>query len=119
MKRVMDKNRRRAKRKLRIRGQVTGTAACPRLSVYRSNRNLYVQAIDDSSGTTIAAASTVAADLKGLAPKTENAAKVGETIGKALKKKKIETAVFDRNGYLYHGVVEALAEGARKAGVKF
>jgi large subunit ribosomal protein L18 len=119
MKRVIEKNRRRAKRKLRIRGRVAGTSSCPRLTVFRSNRNLYVQAIDDTQGITIASASTVAAELKSLSVKKEDAAKVGEAIGSALKAGKIEEVVFDRNGYLYHGVVKALADGARKAGLKF
>lgn len=119
MKRIIDRNRRRAKRKARIRGSVSGTAERPRLSVFRSNRNVYVQAIDDSNGQTIAASSTVTGELKGLTVKTGDAEKVGEAIGKQLLDKKIKQVVFDRNGYLYHGVVKALAEGARKAGVKF
>ena len=119
MKRVVEKNRRRAKRKTRIRGRISGTAEKPRLTVFRSNRNVYVQAIDDASGTTISAASTMADELQSLAVKKESAEKVGEAIGKQLVSKKITTAVFDRNGYLYHGVVKALADGARKAGVTF
>ena len=119
MKRVIEKNRRRAKRKLRIRGRVEGTTSCPRLSVFRSNKNVYVQAIDDAEGRTIATASTVSSELKSLTVKKEDAEKVGETLGKLLVDKKITQAVFDRNGYLYHGVVKALADGVRKAGVKF
>ncbi|TVR69638.1 MAG: 50S ribosomal protein L18 [Spirochaetaceae bacterium] len=119
MKRVIEKNRRRSKRKLRIRGRITGTATCPRLTVFRSNRNLYVQAIDDTKGATIASASTVTTELKQLSAKKEDAARVGEAIGKELKAKKIKEVVFDRNGYLYHGVVKALADGARNAGLKF
>lgn len=119
MKRVIEKNRRRTKRKLRIRGRIAGTAACPRLTVFRSNKNVYVQAIDDTQGTTIASASTVTVELKKLSAKKDDAARVGEAIGKELKAKKIDEVVFDRNGYLYHGVVKALADGARKAGLKF
>lgn len=119
MKRVIEKNRRHAKRKSRVRGKVSGTATRPRLNVFRSNRNLYVQAIDDVNGHTLASESTVSKELKALTVKTEDATKVGEAIGKKLMEKKIETAVFDRNGYLYHGVIKALAEGARKAGVTF
>lgn len=119
MKRLIEKSKRRTKRKTRIRGRVSGTADRPRLTVFRSNRNLYVQAIDDASGTTIAAASSVAGDLKGLKPTTTDAARIGEAIGKVLVEKKVSEVVFDRNGYLYHGVVKALADGARKAGVKF
>lgn len=119
MKRLIEKNRRRVKRKRRIRGCVSGTPTRPRLSVFRSNRNVYIQAIDDASGTTIAAASTANKEMQALSVKKEDAAKVGEAIGKQLVAKKIKTAVFDRNGYLYHGVVKALADGARKAGVKF
>ncbi len=118
MKRVIEKNRRRARRKTRIRGRVFGTAARPRLSVFRSNRNLYVQAIDDQEGRTLCAASSVSGDLKGMKPNTEDAAKIGEAIGKQLLDMNVSEAVFDRNGYLYHGVVRAAAEGARKAGVK-
>lgn len=118
MKRVIDKRRRRAKRKTRIRGKIQGTATRPRLSVFRSNRNLYVQAIDDQEGKTLAAASSVSGDLKGLRPTTEDATRIGEAIGKQLLALNVSEAVFDRNGYLYHGVVRAAAEGARKAGVK-
>ncbi len=119
MKRVIEKNRRRAKRKLRVRGRVSGTAQRPRLSVFRSNKNVYIQAIDDENNQTIASASSVSGDLKGLKAKVEDGQKIGEAIGKELVEKKITEAVFDRNGYLYHGVVKSIAEGARKAGVKF
>ena len=118
MKRVIEKNRRRSKRKLRIRGKVYGTADRPRLSVFRSNKNLYVQAINDQDGRTIAAASSVSGDLKGLKANAVDAAKIGEAIGKQLLDQNVTEAVFDRNGYLYHGVVQAAAEGARKAGLK-
>lgn len=119
MKRVIEKNRRRAKRRRRVRGRVTGTANRPRLSVFRSNKNIYVQAIDDDSNRTLAAVSSVGGELKGLKSNVADGEKLGEAIGKELVGLKITEAVFDRNGYLYHGVVKSIADGARKAGVKF
>lgn len=119
MKRVIEKNQRRTKRRRRVRGRVTGTATRPRLSVFRSNKNIYVQAIDDVANETLAAVSSVSGENKSLKANTADGAKIGEAIGKELVSKKITEAVFDRNGYLYHGVVKAIAEGARKAGVKF
>ncbi|MDA3951086.1 MAG: 50S ribosomal protein L18 [Spirochaeta sp.] len=119
MKRVMEKNRRRSKRKRRVRGRISGTSARPRLSVFRSNKNVYVQAIDDEGSRTIASASSISGGMKGLKANVEDGQKIGEAIGKELVGLKITEAVFDRNGYLYHGVVKSIAEGARKAGVKF
>lgn len=119
MKRVIEKNRRRVKRKRRVRGRVVGTATRPRLSVFRSNKNVYVQAIDDDGNRTLAAASTVSGELKGLKANVADGEKIGEAIGKELVGLKITEAVFDRNGYLYHGVIKSIADGARKAGVKF
>ena len=119
MKRVEEKIRRRNKRKLRIRGRMKGTAEQPRLTVFRSNRHLYAQAIDDVQGVTVASVSSVCGETKGLKPTKADAEKIGEAIGKVLIDKKVATVVFDRNGYLYHGVVKSLADGARKAGLKF
>lgn len=119
MKKIEEKNRRWARRKKRIRGKIQGSASRPRLTVFRSNRNVYVQAIDDAQGVTIASSSTVSGDLKALQCRAEDARKVGEAIGATLVKKDIKEVVFDRNGYLYHGVVKAVAEGARKAGLTF
>lgn len=119
MKRLVEKNQRWTRRKRRIRGRVRGSSDRPRLTVFRSNKNVYAQAIDDSTGKTIAAASTVSGDFKSLGSTAEDAAKIGEAIGAALKKKKIKEVVFDRNGYLYHGVVKAVADGARKSGLTF
>ncbi|SIP91703.1 large subunit ribosomal protein L18 [Alkalispirochaeta americana] len=119
MKRIIEKNRRRVKRKTRIRGRIKGTAERPRLTVFRSNRNLYAQVIDDVLGQTLASVSTVSGEFKTMAPRKEDAEKLGEALGKDLVAKNISEVVFDRNGYLYHGVVKALADGARKAGVKF
>ena len=118
MKKLQEKLKRKARRKRRIRGKVTGTADRPRLSVYKSNQHLYVQAIDDVAGQTIFAVSTLAGETKGLKPNVEDAAKVGKAVGAALKERKISRAAFDRNGNLYHGVIRSLAEGTREAGIE-
>jgi large subunit ribosomal protein L18 len=110
----------RSRRKQRIRKKVTGTQEKPRLSIFRSLNHIYVQAIDDSTGKTLFSASS--AEVKGKSKGTGNrdAAKaVGELIASRCKDKGIEQVVFDRGGYLYHGRVKALAEGARAAGLKF
>ncbi len=114
-----DKIRKRFKRKGHIRKRIHGTADRPRMTVFRSNKNLFVQAIDDTKGETIAAVSTLEKDFAGLRPTVANAEKIGQEMGKRLKAKNIDTVVFDRNGYLYHGVVAAVAEASRKAGLKF
>ncbi|MBO4388548.1 MAG: 50S ribosomal protein L18 [Spirochaetales bacterium] len=119
MSRITDKNRKHAKRKLHIRKSISGTAAKPRMTVFRSNLHMYVQVIDDNAGHTLVAASTVEKDLKGLRNNVENAQKLGEIVGARCLEKNITSVVFDRNGYLYHGIVKAIADGARKAGVKF
>ena len=113
---MVSKIARRNKIKTRIRGRVSGTAERPRMSVFRSNKGIYVQLIDDLTGRTLAAASS-----KGLegGTKTEVSAKVGQEIAKIAKEKGIETVVFDRNGYLFHGRVKSLADAAREAGLKF
>ena len=117
----IDKNAVRQKRHQRIRNKISGTASRPRMAVYRSLSNIYVQIIDDSIGHTLAAASTmdkdIAASLEGKT-KTEAAKIVGEKAAKLALAKGINEAVFDRGGYIYHGRVEALAEGAREAGLK-
>ena len=117
----IDKNAVRQKRHQRIRNKISGTASRPRMAVYRSLSNIYVQIIDDSIGHTLAAASTMdkdlAASLEGKT-KTEAAKIVGEMAAKLALAKGINEAVFDRGGYIYHGRVEALAEGAREAGLK-
>ena len=112
-----------AKRASRVRRRIK-KAACdrPRLNVFRSNSHIYAQLIDDATGTTLASASTLSATFKeqgASANKTEAAKKVGELIGKIALEKGIDKAVFDRGGYLYHGRVKALAEGAREAGLQF
>ena len=108
----------RERRHRRVRGKVAGTSARPRLAVFRSNRGIFAQLVDDSSGRTLAGASWVA--LKGFkGDKSEQAKEVGKQVAAAAKKAGIEAVVFDRGGYLYHGRVKALAEGAREGGLKF
>jgi len=119
MNRIIDKNRKHAKRKLHIRKSISGTASRPRMTVFRSNLHMYVQVIDDEAGKTLISASSLEKELKGLKNNVEDAAKLGEIVGKRLLEKNIDTVVFDRNGYLYHGIVKSIADGARKAGVKF
>jgi large subunit ribosomal protein L18 len=112
----------RERRKLRIRNKVSGTSERPRLTVFRSTTHIYAQVIDDVAGKTLAHASTVAKDLKGPSgdvTKTEAAKLVGQAVAKALLAKGIDKVVFDRNGYMYHGRISALAEGAREGGLKF
>jgi large subunit ribosomal protein L18 len=118
-KKLNDKDRKRLHRKIHIRKSVYGTAERPRMTVTRSNKNLYVQIINDDEGRTLASISTMEKDFVALKPNVEGAAKLGEALGARLKDKQITTVVFDRNGYLYHGVVKALADGTRKAGIIF
>jgi large subunit ribosomal protein L18 len=118
-KRLNDKDRKRLKRKVHIRKHLRGTAERPRLTVTRSNTNLYMQVIDDDTGTTLASISTLEKEFASLKPNVAGAEQLGEAMGKRLAEKKITTVVFDRNGYLYHGVVKALADGTRKAGIVF
>ena len=118
----IDKNADRKKRHLRVRRKVSGTATAPRLCVYRSLNNIYCQVIDDVKGVTIAAASTkekeIAAAIADMS-KTEAAKAVGAAIAKKALEKGVSAVVFDRGGYIYTGRVQALAEGAREAGLKF
>lgn len=123
LKSIKSKNRktyRRYRIKLRIRKNLHGTADKPRLSVFRSNKDIYVQLVDDSTGNTMVAASS---RVKGIAEKPgtkiEKAKLVGQLIAERAKEAGIENVVFDRNGYLYHGRIKALAEGARENGLKF
>ena len=110
------KEQRRLKIKFRIRKSVNGTAERPRLSVFRSNKQIYAQVINDLTGTTIASASSLG--LEKLA-KSEQAQKVGTLLAEKAKAAGVEKVVFDRNGYLYHGRVKALADAAREGGLKF
>ena len=119
MRKIMDTRRKRLKRKASIRKKIQGTPERPRMTVYKSNAYTYVQAIDDSSGTTVAAASTLEKDHRGIANKAASLDQLGALIAERLKAKKVTTVVFDRNGYRYHGKVKAVAEGARKAGISF
>jgi len=111
------KELRRIKIKQRVRKNISGTASRPRLSVFRSNKQIYAQVIDDVAGITLAAASSL--KITEQTPKKEIASKVGELIAQKSKEAGIETVVFDRNGYLYHGRVKELADAARKGGLKF
>ena len=117
-----DKNKTRKVRHIRVRKKVSGTATRPRLNVYRSMSHIYAQIIDDTAGHTLAAASTMDKDLRdAVAGKTKKEAAriVGKMVGERAKQKKIKSVVFDRGGYVYHGRVQELAEGAREAGLEF
>ena len=109
----------RIRRHKRVRKVVSGTPDCPRLNVFRSNKHIFVQVIDDTVGHTLASASTLEAEFKNLRNTVADAEKLGEAIGKRCIEKGIKTVVFDRNGYLYHGIVKSIADGARKAGLEF
>ncbi len=109
----------RERRHIRVRNKISGTAERPRLCVYRSNTNLYAQIIDDVSRKTLVQASTMDKEVKIKHSNKEAAKEVGALIAKRAKEKKIEEVVFDRSGYIYHGVVKELAEAAREGGLKF
>ena len=119
LQKMLEKNRKRLRRKVHIRKRIQGTQERPRMTVTRSNRRLSVQVIDDTKGHTLVSISTLEADLKNIKATVEGAGQLGEVFGKRLLDNNIKTVVFDRNGYLYHGVVKALAEGTRKAGIIF
>ncbi len=112
-------NKARLKRHARVRSKVSGTAACPRLDVFRSNSNIYAQLIDDVNGVTLAAASSNEKDFGISGGNKEGAHKVGKLIAERAAEKGITEVVFDRGGYIYHGRVKELAEGAREGGLKF
>jgi len=116
---AFDKIARRKKIRNRIRGKISGTTARPRLSVFRSNTEIYVQLVDDTQGTTVAAASTKDKDFTRTGNKTEQSKSVGVAIAKKAAEKGISEVVFDRGGFLYHGRIKAVAEGAREGGLKF
>lgn len=115
----VDKAGRRKKIHYRIRKKVSGTPVRPRLTVYRSNKSIYCQAIDDIAGHTLAAASSAEESVPKNITKSEQAKLVGKLIADRIKAKNIGTVTFDRSGYLYHGRVKALADGAREAGLQF
>lgn len=114
-----DTRSQRIKRHQRVRGKISGTAERPRLSVFRSEKHIYAQIIDDVAGKTLVSASSVEKDFEGSGSNKEAARKVGKTIGERAVKAGIEEVVFDRGGYIYHGRVQELAEGAREGGLKF
>ena len=114
-----DRNLERTWRHARVRTKVSGTAERPRLCVYRSNSNLYAQIIDDVSGNTLVAASTLDKEVKTKKSNIEAAKEVGALVAKKAAAKNIKTVVYDRGGYIYHGVVKELAEAAREGGLKF
>lgn len=112
-------NAQRLKRHKRVRAKVFGTPERPRLNVFRSEKNIYAQVIDDVAGNTLVAASTLDKEIEGNGGNKTAARAVGKLVAERCKAKGIDTVVFDRGGYLYHGRVKALAEGARKAGLEF
>ena len=115
---VLSKRQSRLRRRRRVRARITGTAARPRLSVYRSNRGVFAQLIDDGKGHTVAAVNWIEPELRKLTA-SEQAKRAGELLAERAKKAGVETCVFDRGGYQYHGRVKALAEGAREGGLVF
>ena len=114
-----DSNQQRLKRHKKIRAKVSGTAAKPRLAVYRSNANISAQIIDDVAGVTLVSASTLEKTFEGIGSNKEAAKKIGEIIANRANEKGITEVVFDRGGFLYHGRIAALAEAARESGLKF
>ena len=119
LQKMLEKTRKRLRRKVHIRKRVCGTSERPRMTITKSNRRLSIQVIDDSKGHTLVSASTLEGDLKHINSTVKGAEQLGEVVGKRLLENNIKTVVFDRNGYLYHGIVKALADGTRKAGIVF
>ena len=115
----VDTNKQRLRRHKRIRAKISGTAARPRLDVFRSNANIYAQIIDDENGVTLLSASTLEKEFEGYGGNKEAAKAVGTMIAKKALERGITEVVFDRGGYVYHGRVQALAEAAREGGLKF
>ena len=115
----IDRNAQRVKRHTRVRGKISGTAERPRLAVYRSNAHISAQLIDDVNGVTLASANTYEAGFEGIGSNKEAARKVGATLAERALAKGISVVVFDRGGYVYHGRVQELAEGAREGGLEF
>ena len=109
----------RIRRHARVRNKISGTAECPRLCVFRSNTGVYAQIIDDVKGVTLVSASTLDKDVKTKHANKEAAREVGTLIAKRASEKKISNVVFDRGGYIYHGVIKELADAAREGGLKF
>jgi large subunit ribosomal protein L18 len=115
---TIEKAKRRLRRRQKVRSKVVGTAERPRLSVYRSNRGVFAQLVDDEQGQTLAAVNWTEPELRSLKP-MEGAAKAGQVLAERARSAGLEACVFDRGGYRYHGRVKALAEGAREGGLKF
>ena len=113
------KNVARVRRHVRVRSKISGTPECPRLNIFRSNKNIVAQVIDDVAGKTLVSASTMDKEVKTKQANIEAAKEVGELIAKRAIKAGIRTVVFDRGGYIYHGKVQAFAEAAREAGLEF
>ena len=115
----INKKAMRMHRHVRVRGKISGTPERPRLNVFRSNANIYAQIIDDVNGVTLVSANTLEKEFEGATGTCEAAKKVGAVLAERAKEKGIEEVVFDRGGYVYHGRIAALADGAREAGLKF
>ena len=115
----VNKNAKRKKRHVRVRAKISGTPGRPRLNVFRSNANIYAQIIDDVSGVTLVSASTLDKSIENPESKSDAANQVGKLLAERAKDKGITNVVFDRGGYIYHGRVQALAEGAREGGLEF
>ncbi len=116
---MSSKARLRLKKKVRIRKKVFGTSECPRLTVFRSTRHIYAQIVDDSTGSTLAEASTKTAKVSGSTGSRDAAKAIGLELAKRAKDKKVTKVVFDRNGFQYHGRIQSLADGAREGGLGF
>jgi large subunit ribosomal protein L18 len=119
MKKELDKIRKRRRRKMHIRKKLKCSAERMRVTIYKSNRYTYLQAIDDNKGVTLVATSNLEKELRKIKNKVENIGELGKIMGERLKTKNINAIAFDRNGYPYHGIVKAIAEGIRKAGIDF
>jgi large subunit ribosomal protein L18 len=119
LQKMLEKDRKRLRRKVHIRKRISGTEQRPRMTVTRSNKSLSVQIIDDIKGHTLVSVSSLEKELKNIKATVAGAGQLGEIVGKRLLERNIKTVVFDRNGYLYHGIVKALADGTRKAGINF
>jgi large subunit ribosomal protein L18 len=119
MQKELDKIRKRRRRKMHVRKKLKCSPERPRVTIFKSNRYTYLQAIDDKQGVTLAAVSNLEKDLKGIKNKVDAIGELGRVMGERLKSKNINSIAFDRNGYPYHGIVKAVAEGIRKAGIDF
>ena len=115
----VDRRTERQRRHARVRSKISGTAECPRLAVFRSNKNIVAQIIDDVKGETLVYVSTLNKEIKTKKANKEAATEVGTLVAKKALEKKIKTVVYDRGGYIYHGVIKEIAEAARKAGLEF